>query len=485
MSTSKKLLQGSMVLAVGRVAGYGLSFVRNLILARALAKADYGLAAVFGMALTLLEISGRMAFGQQIIQSKKGDNPAFQASAHALQFIGGLCSALVIAGMSVPIARLFGVPHTWWAFAVLAVVPLSQGLSHLDIARYQRNLEYGPLVLVDVVPQFLITLAAWPLALWLRDFRVIVWLIIGKAILGCALSFALARWSYRWAWDRENIRSMLSFGWPLLLTGLVMFGSSQADQMIVGAAFSLGLLANYALAASLVSIPWFIFAQVGSSLMLPLMSRAQDDPERLRRQYRRCVQIAAVVGIICIMPLMVAGEQMIRLLFGAKYQGTGVFVALLGAGFAVRFLRYAPAEAAIARADTVNELLSNLWRGTSLPLALGVWSIGGTPAQIAGCAVAGEILATLASVLRLWRRQGVPLGDSYGAGIYVAGMVSIGLAIALLGGADLSIWWALLLAVGAFAVAISTAWLMFPEVASIIAAARRQAGTTAASLLPT
>jgi hypothetical protein len=39
--------------------------------------------------------------------------------------------------------------------------------------------------------------------------------------------------------------------------------------MLVGAVFSLNVLASYALAFSTVSIPVFIFAQVAASLMLP------------------------------------------------------------------------------------------------------------------------------------------------------------------------------------------------------------------------
>ena len=100
-------------------------------------------------------------------------------------------------------ARLFGVPHTWWAFALLAVVPLSQGLSHLDISRRQRELDYLPLVLVDVVPQFVVTIAVWPLVVWFRDYRAILWLLIAKAVLGTALSFVFARRPYRWSWERE------------------------------------------------------------------------------------------------------------------------------------------------------------------------------------------------------------------------------------------------------------------------------------------
>ena len=474
MLESKKLLHGTVILTMGQVVAYGLSFLRNLILARVLAKADYGLAAVFGMALTLLEVGGRMAFGIQVIQSKEGDTTGFQASAHALQFIGGVCSAVLIACLSAPMARLFGVPHTWWAFALLAVVPLCQGLGHLDVSRRQRELDYLPLVLSDVVPQFLITLAAWPLALWLRDFRAIVWLMIGKAVVGTATTFVFARRPYRWAWERERLRCMLLFGWPLLLNGLVMFGCQQADQMLVGAVFSLNVLASYALAFSLVSIPWFIFGQVGSALMLPILSRAQDDPQRLRRQYRVCVQAAATAGVMFTLPPILAGEQLVTLLYGGKYQGTGVFVALLGAAFAVRFLRFVPAVVATAKADTMNQLYSNLWRGASLPLALGVVAAGGTPVQIAACAVIAEVLAAGVSVVLLSRRQGVPLRESYRATIYVVAFVSVGLTVALLGGADLSLAWAVAVGIGAFFIALATARFMSPEAARLLIEAVRQ-----------
>jgi len=474
MLESRKLLHGTVVLTMGQVVAYGLSFLRNLILARVLAKADYGLASVFGMALTLLEVGGRMAFGIQVIQSKEGDTASFQASAHALQFIGGMCSAVLIAGLSAPMARLFGVPRTWWAFALLAVVPLCQGLGHLDVSRRQRELDYLPLVLTDIVPQFLITMAAWPLALWLHDFRVIVWLMIAKAVVSTAMTFVFARRPYRWAWERAPLRCMLLFGWPLLLNGLVMFGCQQADQILVGAAFSLNVLASYALAFSLVSIPWFIFGQVGSALMLPILSRAQDDPERLRRQYRVCVQAAAAAGVMFTVPPIMVGEQLVKLLYGGKYQGTGVFVALLGAAFAVRFLRFVPAVVAMAKADTMNQLYSNLWRGASLPLALGVVAVGGTPVQIAACALVAEMLAAAISAVLLWRRQGVPLQESYGAVIYLVTFVSVGLAVALLGGADLSLAWAAAVGIGAFVIALGSAYFMSPEAGRFLIDAIRQ-----------
>lgn len=64
---TQKLLRGSLVITVGRLGGYGLSLARNVILAWCLAKADFGLAVLFGTTVSLLEFAARMAFGQQVI----------------------------------------------------------------------------------------------------------------------------------------------------------------------------------------------------------------------------------------------------------------------------------------------------------------------------------------------------------------------------------------------------------------------------------
>ena len=288
--------------------------------------------------------------------------------------------------------------------------------------------------------------------------------MLGKAIIGTTMTFIFASRPYRWAWDRKHINSMMSFGWPLLLTGVAAFGSQQADQMLVGAVFSLEMMASYTLAFSIVSLPWFIFGQVAASLVLPIMARSQDDLVRLRRQYRLCLQIAAVFAATFYLPLIAVGEQLIVLLYGDKYKGTGVFVSLLGAAFAVRFLRFAPAAAALAKGDTVNQLYTTIWRGASLPLALGVVAVGGTPIQIAACALVGEILSAMVSIFRLWRRQNVPLHDSCSAIMYLIVVISPAAALALFDLRDFTVQIAGITVIGAFLIVFVTARLFFPDV---------------------
>ena len=167
-----------------------------------LTKADYGLAAVFGLTIGLLEVAGRMAFGQQVVQNREGDSDAFLATSHAFQMMAGTCGAVLIILLSLPLARLFEVSALWPYFAMLAIVPLCKAFEHLDVFRQQRELRFVPATIVEVVPQLVVTAAAWPMTRWLGDYRVIVWLMAGNAALTMVMTHLAARKPYRCAWHR-------------------------------------------------------------------------------------------------------------------------------------------------------------------------------------------------------------------------------------------------------------------------------------------
>jgi O-antigen/teichoic acid export membrane protein len=447
--SSGKILRGAVGLTVGQCAAYGLSFVRNIILARMLTRADFGLAAAFGMTIGLLELAGRMSFGQQVVQSPEGDSEEFQSTSQAFQFIAGTASALLMAALSAPLAHLFKAPGAAWAFALLALVPLLKGFEHLDVSRRQREMEYRPAVLAELVPQLAVTAAAWPVAAWFRDFRAFLWLILGKSMLTLLMTHLLGRRRYQWAWSRDMTKGMVAFGWPLVINGFIMFASQQGDQMMVGAAYSLNDLALFSVAGSLATIPWFVFGQVASSIILPFLSRVQDSPEAFRTRYRWSAEFAAMASVVTAIPMVVAGEQIVLLMYGGKYSGAGRILAWLGAASSFRFLRLAPAVAAIARADTQTQMFSNLFRATSLLLVLAAVYLRCSIETVAACALIGEVIAFSATIYRLRRLQSVRVPDSLKPALYLSGCLIGAGALVIAGSQSWS-----LLAVGAGGIAL-------------------------------
>ncbi len=412
MSLRGKAFKGSVLLTVGGLGDHGGSFVRNMILARVLTKADFGIAATLGLVITLLEFSAKLGIARFVVQDKEGHQPNFIAAAHLVQFSAGALGALLMVASAPLLARLFGVPALGVTVTWLALVALFRGLEHMDIRRYERDLRFAPSTLAEAIPQLVITLAAWPVAVWLKDFRAVLVLLIAKTALGCLVSHLLAERPYRWQWHREYVVRMLRFGWPLLATGFLMVGVMQGDQFLVGSLYTMSDLGPYAGAAALALAPSFLFGRVFNPLALPLLAKLQDDPPALQRRYRQTVAVVVAFSAASTAAMIIGAEALMRLVYGGKYAGSGAILAWLAGANAYRNLRIAPSLAALARGDSQNQLISNLWRVSSLLPAVGLALIHKPVWMLASCGLLGEALGCWASFMRLRRRDGVPLSVS-------------------------------------------------------------------------
>jgi O-antigen/teichoic acid export membrane protein len=430
LSIRSRIFHGSAVLTLGEGLGYGCSFIRNMILARLISKADFGVAATFAMVISLFEVTSKIGMSRFIVRDKDGDHPEFIGAAHFVQIWAGLLSATAIALAAWPIGQAFGLQNLGWAFVALASVSLMKGLENLDVRRFERELRFGPAVVIEAVPQVLITILAWPLAMLLQDFRAMLVLLIVKAVCTCVSSHFLAERAYRVAYHREYVGRMLKFGWPLALNGVLMFGIMQGGQIVVGTFYTMDELGAYSAAAALTLAPTFLFGRIFNSITLPLLAKAQDDQQLFHTRYQQCLIVLSAFSMFTSICFVVGAEGMMRLVFSDKYAGSGVLLAWLATANAFRNLRIAPALAALARGDTKNEMFASTWRALSLLLAVAA-AVANQPVWvIAATGVAGEVLACFVAFKLLQNRSGIRISEHFGALLWIVPTTIMSFALA-------------------------------------------------------
>ncbi|MGB9552970.1 MAG: oligosaccharide flippase family protein, partial [bacterium] len=408
------------------------SFLRNMILARLLTKADFGAAATLGIVLGLLELTAKTGIARFVVQDRDGDRPEFIATVHAFQTCLGLLSALLVLAATPFSARIFDLHGPLWVLCLLALIPLLRGLEHADVRTFERNLRFGPSTMVEMVPQVIITAAAWPVAIWLPDFRCVLVLMIAKSAMSCAMSHVLANRPYRWQWQKVYLRRMVRFGWPLLINGFLMFGIFQGDQLIVATFYTLSDLGPYAAASALAMVPGLLFGNVIGSVTLPILSQVQDDKEEFQKRYRQVMAAVILLSATSGVGMILGSEPLMRIVYGEKYAGSGIILGWLAACHALRNLRIFPTTAALAQGDSQNSLFSNIGRVIGLIPAL-VAALTGMPIwTVAASGLVGEAIASWVSFKRLERRDGIPFYTS----LHEIAIFALGL-----GGAGLA-WWA-------------------------------------------
>lgn len=415
MTTKKTAIKGTLFLGTGRMCDRVLQFLRNIIVARLVSPEDFGIAALFVMTVSFLEMFSNLAVDTLLVQSPQGDEERFQQTSQLMMAIRGLGIALILLIFAGPVAGLFDIPAVAWAFRLLAVVPLIRGLAHQDMSRFQRQLNFKPILVADVSSQFISCSLAWPMAFWLGDYSAILYLIIVQSLARTVISHIMAERRYYWTWEPIHAREIFSFGWPLLINGILLFLIMQGDRFVIGAAdnifdratYSKAQLGFYSAAFVLSSAIAQTITNVMSPVMLPLLSRVQDLEEQFQKRCSFCVQIAAFaltpLGIIFIL----IGGWFVVLVYGDQYLAAAPLIAWLGVTTSIHLLRVASTTIALSRGDSPNPTISNVFRAFSFILAFIFAALGADIVWIAASGLAGEILATGISIWLLKHRLAI------------------------------------------------------------------------------
>ena len=417
MTIKETAIKGTLFLGAGRMIDRVLQLLRNIIVARLVSPEDFGIAALFVMTIYFLEMVSNLAVDTLLVQSPHGEMPRFQQTSQLVTAVRGLGIAIILLLFAWPVARLFDIPAATWAFRLLAVVPLIRGLAHQDMSRFQRQLNFKPVLVTDVSAQLISALLAWPLAAWLGDYSAILYLIIIQTTARTLISHIVAERSYTWGWEPIHARQIMSFGWPLLINGILLFLIMQGDRFVIGAAdnlfgretYSKMLLGFYSaafvLSAAIIEGIWSVLSPV----MLPLLSRVQDVQDQFRQRCRFCIHLAASIASPLGIFFIIMGGWLMVLVYGNQYLAAAPLFVWLGATQSIRVLRLASTTIALSKGDSLNPTISNIFRGLSFVLAFIFAARGADIVWIAASGLAGELLAIVASIGMLRYRLAIPI----------------------------------------------------------------------------
>ena len=405
------MLRSAVLILSGNAASALLLLARNLVVARLIPVADYGVAATFAMVMAVVEMTSSFGLQQQIVQAKEGDDPRFQAVLQGFQLARGVASGLVLFLLAGPLARLMGIPPgdqagVVGAYQWLALVPVLNAAQHFDIHRLNRAHRFGPLIATNSLPALVALGLVWPLAALWGDWRVMLGSILVQAGLGTAVSHLVAERRWHLAWDRAILAGSMRFGWPLLINAGLMFLVFQGDKLIVGRVLGMEALALFAMGVTLTLTPTLVFTRTAQNLFLPRLSRIEAG---FAARAQPVMRLHFLAGAALVLGTALAGPWVVHLALGAKFAGLIPMLVPLAALSAVRLFKGGPSTVALARGQTENPMVANAIRAAFLPLGYWVAVTTGRIDLIILLALLAEGLGLIAALALVWSRAGVAL----------------------------------------------------------------------------
>ena len=399
------MIRSALLLLSGNAFVSLVLLLRNLMVARMISVADYGIASTFAIALVVVEMASAMGLQQQIVQAKEGDDPHFQAALQGFQVLRGLGSTAVMLIIAGWMADFMGIPEVTWAYRLLSLVPLLNSFVHFDMYRLNRQMVFWPMLMTGAVPALISVVLLWPLVHLFGDWRVMLYTILGQSTLAALVSQVLARRPYRLVLDRGIMGRSLRFGWPLLANAVLLFFVFQGDRLIVGRVSGMVPLAIFSMGITLTLTPTLVMAKTAQSFFLPQLTRALSRPisvpgpgepegggTAFDSMTRVTLQAALLNGALTVAAMAVLSAPIVHLLLSHKYNDLIPLLVPLAVLAGMRVCKSGPAVVALAKGRTGNAVLSNLPRVLALPIAWFLLQQGGDLMQIIWLGILAELV---------------------------------------------------------------------------------------------
>lgn len=401
------MFRAALLIVSGGTATSALAFTRNLIVARAIPIADYGIAATFAIAIAIMQMVTALGLQQLLIQAKDGEDERLQAGLQGFELLRGLVSALALFLCGGLIADFMNIPETAWAFRLLSVTLILHSLVHMDIHRLNRQMRFGPQVMTNGGAMAIALIAVWPLVIIFGDYRVMLYSILLQYALITLFSHLFAERRFRIAFDPAIQKRALSFGWPIILNSALLFCVFNGDRLIVGRELGIEALSIFSMGITLTLTPTLVFSTSLQRLFLPKLS-ALSHREGAETEYARiakaCAESYLIIGTTLCIGTLLLGEPILMFLLGEKFEALVPLLTMFAVLQAIRVLKGAPDTVALSRGRTGNGMVGNIPRALTLPLVFLVAVQGGSMLHVIAIGIAGEVIGFLVALVVAQRK---------------------------------------------------------------------------------
>jgi O-antigen/teichoic acid export membrane protein len=337
------------------LAGYGLAQVirlaSNLVLTRLLVPEMFGVMGVAMAVLTILYLLADIGVHQNIVQSPRGDDPAFLDTAWVVQIFRGVflwfvvclvAELLHIANLRglLPTNSVYASPELPFVIAVLSFTSVISGCSSTRLAVAERHLSVRRNNEISLLGQVVAVAVMIPLAVASRS----IWALVAGSLVGTVTVTVLSHtWmeghKNRFRVEKEALSEIFVFGRWIFLSSVVTVLAANGDRVILGFVVSAGVLGVYVIAATMMTIVQGLLTSLYESLVLPIASEiGRTERARLRTVYYQMRVPGDLILLFLAGLLFAAGRLVIDLLYDARYAAAGDMLQVLALSLiAVRY----------------------------------------------------------------------------------------------------------------------------------------------------
>lgn len=301
-----------------RCGAQGVAFIVSIVLARLLDPNLYGVIALVTVFTSILQVFVDSGMGNALIQKKDADDLDF-SSVFYFNVVACLILYAIMFFAAPFIAGFYSIPELTPIIRVLSITLVISGVKNVQQAYVSRNLMFKKFFFATLGG----TIGAGLIGIWMAVNGYGVWSLIVQGLFNATLDTIIlwltVDWRPKMMFSIKRLKGLFSYGWKLLVSSLIDAGYNNLRSLIIGKLYTSSDLAFYNRGKQM---PNLIVTNINvsiDSVLLPTMSKAQDDKNRVRDMTRRAIKISTYVMMPIMMGLAVCAESLVRIMLTEKW----------------------------------------------------------------------------------------------------------------------------------------------------------------------
>lgn len=321
-----------------------------VVLARLLDPTAFGVVAAALLIVRLAASLSTAGVGAAIIQ-KQNLEPQDLSTAFAFFLFTGTAASLTIALAAPALAALFRMEPLELVLVVLAPAVLLETAGELASMLLRRRLRFRQLAAAALASYVFgyavlgVGLAALGLGIW-----ALVGAHIAQTVIRTVLLLILEPHAKSLRVSVSSLAHLMRFGGGLVLWRLANACAVELDKFVVGRWLGAEALGLYGRAHHLAVAPAAFLGQGVLMVLFPVMSKIQDDRERLAASYRRGITLANLATAPASAVLALMAVEIVAVLLGAQWHSAALPFAVLALGLPFRINSRSAGSIAVATA---------------------------------------------------------------------------------------------------------------------------------------
>lgn len=463
---TSRALSGALVTGLGMGLQSLVQLGVLVVLARLVKPEEFGLITAAGVVIAFCNLFVQLGVGPALIQREKLEQKHLDAAFTVSLWLGAVvCGAVLLAAPL--IAEGFRMDRLTLVLRVLSANFIIAAPGVVPYSILARRLRFGMMAAMGLMSYVVgygvigVTLAVFDMGVW----ALVIASVAQMAIMTVSTVIA-QRTGARLTLRMHGLRDLLGFGAGFTLAGLAGYFADNLDNMVVGRRLGAEALGYYGRAFQFLATPAVWLGLVTDRVLFPVMSRIQQERDRLGPAYRRSLALVAIGAIPVTVGIILLAPEIVRVVLGDQWDDTILPLQILALGMLPRV----SSKLAKSVAKATGVVLGSAWRQSvfAVMVAAGAWlgSYRGLPGVAIGVVVAAVLNYVMMAHLTL-RSTGLTWFGflrSHGSGAAIGGVwLAIGWPCThVLRLADLPDIAMILVMAAVFLLVLAALWILLP-----------------------